>query len=601
MTTLLHSTIDRTLTHWVQARLADPQPDVLWQLWCFEGLEARRAAEQKLAAHGLRARIRSSYKPLVNAVLEEVELHKLQAVELRYPVHPHAAANRFLLEAYPLAAMLDGIALHMQPSTQTQHYELHLQYRGERQQALRVFAPNRMFAPQQGGPGITPCGWQRALDAQGGQLCNEALITDYEQAYAQTMQAIQAHAWPQSEPFFGRLQISMALPGFEQAIGHTGEVMSTPEAMHEELYFSLLEHFQQISGRHPGDRRLQPGQIVPDIRMAAQAEPLALQQLSVDVHVHALPQPADPVPAQLAQHASVASAATAASELQQAPSLAEIEALVQPLFAANGVAWQGRSVQGRSIAATYQRGSDHPVLLSGGQHANEVSGVTGGVRAALALAQQPGSHFAYIPVKNPDGYALQQWLSSYAPQQMHHAARYTALGDDLEYRDQAPWFESAVPYDAIGGSGAQLHINLHGYPAHEWTRPLTGYVPNGFDLWTIPKGFFLILRYHEGWQDAAEALADRIALALLQVPGLPEYNARQLALYQRHSGQQPFALRHGTPCTINANQASRAPVTLITEFPDETVTGQALQFAHGVQCATVLAAYAAWQEIMQSR
>ena len=83
MTTLLHSTIDRTLTHWVQARLADPQPDVLWQLWCFEGLEARRAAEQKLAAHGLRARIRSSYKPLVNAVLEEVELHKLQAVELR--------------------------------------------------------------------------------------------------------------------------------------------------------------------------------------------------------------------------------------------------------------------------------------------------------------------------------------------------------------------------------------------------------------------------------------------------------------------------------------------------------------------------------------
>ena len=241
------------------------------------------------------------------------------------------------------------------------------------------------------------------------------------------------------------------------------------------------------------------------------------------------------------------------------------------------------------------------MLLSGGQHANEISGVTGALRGALALAQQADSHFAYIPIENPDGYDLHQWYCRYAPEQMHHAARYTALGDDLAYRDHAPWHESALRKDAAAASGAQLHLSLHGYPAHEWTRPLSGYVPQGFDLWTIPKGFFLILRYQEGWQAEAEALADQVAQALLQVEGLPEYNRRQLALYQSHSGRQPFELRHGTPCSMQIDNTGPTPVSLITEFPDQTVVGDALVFAHTVQRAAVLATYAAWQGIVQKR
>ncbi len=599
MTTLLSASIPRTLTQWVQARIAEPQSDVFWQLWCFEGLDARRAAEALLATHGIRARIRSAYKPLVHTALEEIDPTGLQSIDLHYPVHPHAAPNRFLLESYPLAAMLPGVKVHMVAGQPGMHYELRLHYRGERQQQLRILAPNRAFQTAQGQPGITPCGWQKAQDRQGAFMLNEALWTDYESLYDQAMRSVVAHPWPATEPYFGRLQIGMQLPGFEATIPHTTETMSTPEAMHEDLYFSLLEHFQQHSGRPTGDRRLQPGQIVPDIRIAPQSHPLALTQLSVHVQAAPLPAPDDAPASNPPLDGGAAQAAAAL--LTHAPSLGHIQALTQSLFDAHGTAWQGHSVQGRHIAATYKKGSDHAVLLSGGQHANEISGVTGGIRGALALAAQADSHFAYIPVENPDGYSLQQWYTGYAPQQMHHAARYTALGDDLEYRDQAPWFETAVRRDALAGSGAQLHISLHGYPAHEWTRPLSGYVPSGFELWTIPKGFFLILRYHAGWQDAAEALAEQVALALQQVPGLADYNARQLDLYQRHSGQQPFALLHGTPVTIQPNSNSPAPVTLITEFPDETVTDDALVFAHTAQRAAVLAAYAAWQSIMQNR
>ncbi|QMV73642.1 peptidase M14 [Comamonas piscis] len=606
MTLLLSSTIDRTLTHWVAERLAQPQPDLLWQLWCFEGLAARRAAEQQLAQLGVRARIHSAYKPLVHAVLEDLDTAGLQSLHLHYPLHADAAPNRFMLEAYPLAAMLPpGAALQMQAGQHNSTYDLQLHYQDGRSHKLRVFAPNRAFQSAHGGSGITPCGWQQAHNDEGELVHDAALLSDYEAAYAQAMQAIAQHAWPQTEPFFGRLHIAMQLPGFEQAIAATGETMSTPEAMHEDLYFSLLEHFQKLSGRAAGDRRLQPGQIVPDIRMAAQSQPLELQVIDLQIRAlplsEPLPEGHDRLPPAAFSPNNIADADTNAAQLQRAPSLDQMHALVQPLFDAYGIACSSQSVQGRSIAATYKKGSQHPVVLSGGQHANEISGVTGALRGALALAQQADSHFAYIPIENPDGYDLHQWYCRYAPEQMHHATRYTALGDDLAYRDHAPWWEGAVRRDAVAASAAQLHLSLHGYPAHEWTRPLSGYVPQGFDLWTIPKGFFLILRYHEDWQPQAEALAEQVALALLRVEGLPEYNRRQLALYQSHSGRQPFALRHGTPCTMQVDNDGLTPVSLITEFPDQTVVGDALVFAHTVQRAAVLAAYAAWQDIVQTR
>jgi hypothetical protein len=172
------------------------------------------------------------------------------------------------------------------------------------------------------------------------------------------------------------------------------------------------------------------------------------------------------------------------------------------------------------------------------------------------------------------------------------------LGDDIEYRKGAPLYERAARQQALARSGAQLHLNLHGYPAHEWTRPLSGYVPRGFELWTIPKGFFLILRYHPGWQNEAMALLHAVCTALNEVPGLTAFNARQMALYECHAGTLQFEVLHGTAYTATeiANPDS-APVTLITEYPDETVEGDDFRLAHTVQMQTVLAAAAAWQKL----
>lgn len=92
-----------------------------------------------------------------------------------------------------------------------------------------------------------------------------------------------------------------------------------------------------------------------------------------------------------------------------------------------------------------------------------------------------------------------------------------------------------------------------------------------------------------------------MSAALAEVPGLADYNARQLALYQRHAGALPFELVHGTACAVSeVERPGTAPVTLITEFPDETVHGEAFRFAHTVQMRTVLAAVAAWQSLARA-
>src|SRR5450759_2343382 len=103
---LLDLTLPRTLDDWV-ARFEQSQwHGAAMEGWLFEGVGARRAAEQRLAAVGVKARLRSAYKPLLHYFLEEVDCQALAAATITYPVHPQASKRRFLLEAYPLAGLL---------------------------------------------------------------------------------------------------------------------------------------------------------------------------------------------------------------------------------------------------------------------------------------------------------------------------------------------------------------------------------------------------------------------------------------------------------------------------------------------------------------
>lgn len=583
---LLDVTLPRTLERWVSQFEQAEWRGAQVEGWLFEGVAARRAAEWQLAAAGVTATLRSAYKPLLHYFLEEVDCTALTAVTVTYPVHPAASPRRFLLEAYPLAALLPGCELMFEPGTDDLHYRLALTLKDGRQLQASVWAPNRVHVDHLDATLLSPTGWLRTRTASGPQVQMDAAHkTDYEQVFEQIIQTVKQQSWPAQEPYFERLDIRVDLPCFEQALRVDHECMSTGEALHEDIYFSLLEIFQRQSGRETSDRRLQPGQIVPDVRAKNTAPRVRMTLSRFDVQAQDLRACESPEPG------------PTLDDLGAAPHPARIAAAMREL---GGQRFGALSRQGRTVEGLYHAGPGAAVLISGGQHANETSGVVGALRAAQQLKVSGKAHFALIALENPDGYALHRELCAQHPHHMHHAARYSALGDDIEYREQAPLYEREARELALTLSGAQLHVNLHGYPAHEWTRPLCGYVPRGFELWTIPKGFFLILRHQPGWQAQARALLEHVTADLRKVEGLAAYNARQMALYERHAGELSFEVINGTACTQSETTRPGPPVTLITEFPDETVADDRFRFAHSVQMATVLAAVSAWQKLSGS-
>lgn len=543
------------------------------ETWTFDDTATRRAAEAAFAARGIKACCHSAYKPLVCAFRDRIDTEGLVRAQITFPRHPDAAPTRFLLESYPLPALLPSVAFAFAEGAETRDlpaYHLHLAYADGCEVTRTVLAPNRCHADYTGEATLSPCGWLVADAAP------RRLVTEYEALFHAAMQAIETGPW-QAEPYFEELNITATLPVADEDLGIGDEVLSLREALHEDLYFSALEVFQRRSGRPIGDRHLQPGQIVPEIRLGRdhglRVETRPYDATSLTHHVEPL------------------------ETAGRALSIPRIEA---ELARIPGQRYGARSVAGRAITAVHHPGTDRGVIISAGQHANETTAPVAALRAVNRLLAREGAHFACCPLENPDGYALHQRLVADNPRHMHHAARYTALGDDLEYREGPALHEASIRAQAEARVPALLHLNIHGYPAHEWTRPLSGYVPRGFGTWTIPKGFFLIMRHRTGWQPAAEALMDGVTRRLDAVPGLRAFNDAQRALFSRHAGDPGFRVLNGFAVLIGVDDRPRMPLTLMTEYPDETIHGDAFRAGHGAQMAAILAGYEALQALPAS-
>lgn len=572
MSQIFDQTFERTL----DALLANAEPGQSFEAWSFDDAKSRREAENRLKKKGVSARIRSAYKPLLFTFLEEINLDGVDTIEVRYPVHANAPANRFRLEAYPLAALVgDATIDFVARNDDAFHYDVTLSRNGKKE-TLKILAPNRVHTDIVGETNVSPTGWFRFA----GDALGERLETDYERLFEAAIHAVANHGWGDEEPYFEELNIRVAHPAEDLPLSLGDEVVSLREALHEDFYFSLLEFFQMKSGRPLGDRGLKPGQIVPEIvrsngDVSVRIETRALTTTFLDGKEQPVDTASEPVAA------------------------GQIAALLEKI---GGEAFEARSRSGRVLAARYVAGSDAAVMISGGQHPNETTGIVGAIRAARTLVERQGAHFTISPLENPDGYALHQRLRADNPRHMHHAARYTALGDDLEYRTRensgVHLNEKEIRFNAQDMSGASLHVNLHGYPSHEWTRPLSGYVPRNFAMWTLPKGFFLIIRHHADWERQAEALLDRVTRHLGAIPGLLDYNNRQIALYEIHAGETGFRIINGFPCLSSIDDRHTVPMTLITEYPDETIYGDDFITGHTAQMETVLSAYDAWQEIL---
>lgn len=569
MTQILTLSPERTLDRLVQMLSGPGFAGSRAELWVFEDLAARRDAETRLAQAGVQARVRSAYQPLVHALLDEIDLQDAAQVVIRFPVATVGPPLRFRAEAYPAPDLVGGATVTYAIGRPGLEYGIEVHRTGRLTAATTVFAPNRPALDAYGEPVLRPTGWLRVSGRPDGlPSIDEPVMTEFEEAFDAIMAAVSAHDFGVAQPLFGALEIHAALPGVERPLGIAHETASTAEALHEDLYFSLCERLQHDRGVSRGDRQFQPGQIVPDITVAA------VPRVLVTVRPVGREDLADEAPAVLD---------TALAPLSPGQIAAELAAL-------GGTPFSTLSRQGRPVAGTHLDRGGPGVIVTAGQHANETTGVVGLLRAAHVLAADPTRNVAVIPLENPDGYALHRRLRRTHPAHMHHAARFTAAGDDLEYRTRAPLWETGARIDAIARTGARLHVNLHGYPAHAWWRPFSGMIPPGSEAWTLPRGFFLIVRHHPGLAEPARSFANAMAQRMAEVPGVAELNARQIAAYERHLGPLPQEVLHGIPVSVVEAPLARVSFTLITEFPDETIEGADFVLGHTVQREAVLSA-----------
>lgn len=250
------------------------------------------------------------------------------------------------------------------------------------------------------------------------------------------------------------------------------------------------------------------------------------------------------------------------------------------------------------------------VLVSARQHANEPTS-TNAMFRWIERERARGEllkrvNLIFHPVENPDGARLHHALCQIAARHMHHAARYTSVGADLQTEPVSHGRvipESELRLDTWRRWHPQLHLNCHGYPAHEWVRANGGYVPRHFEAWSLPFGYFTILQGGKEREEMLEQLKVSIAEALSSHSHLHQLTSQQVhrALRYLRSSTFPFSIEKGFPFLLTLRDDVRSvqagskifdpSLVVITEVPDETVEGDLWQWcieAHQVIAHAVM-------------
>ena len=539
--------------------------------------------------HEYTVRVRSAYKAGYFWLTEEVQplWRRAQAERLTvtYPSGPQDSPGRFLQELYPLAALMEreGLAVDFLPGSADPSYTAAL-YRGNAQVWQgECFIPLHPRLSADGREVVAPTGWL-TVRAGSQTLHDQRLASDGELFWDWYCGAVLPRLLDLADtrpglPVFRNLSVNLGLSEPDLALGVLDERISMTEALTEEVYFGTVDALKRHLGAAASSRTLMPGRIVPVAISTPGREGWARVILS---EWEGLELPAEILPNFPGLDAADTDPVTVQSAFPWNP-LRTWQAAREQADSCN-LEWHvpAMSLGGRPVPAVVRPATGQPsipspggVLVTGGQHANETTGPAAAVRLIQTLAAGP-LPFAVLPLENPDGAFLHRALIQINPEHMHHAARYTSLGDDLEarVRDDNPHWEARGRTWAAQAAGATLHLNLHGYPAHEWVRPYSGYAPFGFESWALPAGFMTIVWYHPGLGNEARELAQAIASRLQQLPDVVEHAGRACRANAAHSVHPHYELIQGLPFILAEQSGALCPLTVITEAPDETVYGE---------------------------
>lgn len=245
--------------------------------------------------------------------------------------------------------------------------------------------------------------------------------------------------------------------------------------------------------------------------------------------------------------------------------------------------------------------------LTARQHANEVAATNYSLKFAELIARDASyqdaakrMNIVIQPMENPDGAALAYELHKLAPLHCIHAGRYGSLGVDIGY--QAGTAGDLLPEARIRPRIHEtwlpdIHLNLHGYPSHEWVQSFSNYSPFLFRDYWIPRGWFayyrmLSLPIYGPWERAGRELMGFITREMSAGEHFLETNRRLTDRYRRWAGRwQPhiselelydgWTLYAERRASQENRMTARKKITFVDQIPevmDETATGPWLDF-----------------------
>jgi hypothetical protein len=222
-----------------------------------------------------------------------------------------------------------------------------------------------------------------------------------------------------------------------------------------------------------------------------------------------------------------------------------------------GVSYRGRPVSameitlpvpGELVSLAKLTALKPTILITGRQHANEVSSTSHILRLGELLVTDPAYrellkkvNVILHPVENPDGAQMAYELQKLTPTHMLHAGRYSALGMDVASQVGLPdpLLPEALVRERLWKDWLpDIYLNPHGYPSHEWVQPFAGYVPPGFRTYLSTRGWWTNVnglrdpRYPEHAQ-AVAALREAIVREVNTNADVRDMNLRSQARYRR--------------------------------------------------------------------
>ncbi len=255
-----------------------------------------------------------------------------------------------------------------------------------------------------------------------------------------------------------------------------------------------------------------------------------------------------------------------------------------------------------------------PVLIiSGRQHANEVSSTSHILRLAELIATEE-EYKRYLervnvvihPITNPDGAALAYEFYKITPDFILHAGYLGSLGIDMTVQmwEKDPIYPEAKVRTELWRTWLpDIFLNPHGYPKHEWVQYFAGYAawvrarfPTNH-AWAGPRGWYTSVRYvddpkYPHHKEVAFALRNYVVDGILSEPDVMAMNERMYSRYDRYGGRfDPAnfkrdyyqrvriyeALKGVKPDPKSRDFGTRHPNVTVkswgTEAPDETAYG----------------------------